>query len=238
MKRDGWALTFAMLFPAVMAWVYFVAVADEGSDGNPVLMTAFGAGKLLQFGFPVLYVWWFERERLRPAWPSTRGLWLGLAFGLGVSLAIFAIYFGWLRGVLSDSTTPQRIFDKVREFGLATPVGFVVLAALISIIHSFFEEYYWRWFVFGWMRRHMRWTAAAIVSGLGFMLHHVIVLNVYFPGRFWTMTAPFSLCIAVGGSAWAWIYHRSESLYATWLSHLVVDVAIMIVGYDLISRYW
>ena len=60
-----------------------------------------------------------------------------------------------------------------------------------------------------------------------------IVLGVFFPGRFWTAAAPLSLCVAVGGAAWAAVYQRSGSLLGPWLSHLIVDAAIMAVGYDL-----
>jgi membrane protease YdiL (CAAX protease family) len=68
------------------------------------------------------------------------------------------------------------------------------------------------------------------------MSHHVIVLSVYFPGRFWSAVVPFSLAIALGGAAWAWIYHKSGSLIGPWISHLIVDVAVMAIGYDLAFR--
>jgi membrane protease YdiL (CAAX protease family) len=44
---------------------------------------------------------------------------------------------------------------------------------------------------------------------------------------------PFALCVAGGGVAWAWLYDRSNSLYAPWLSHLLIDAAVMAIGYDL-----
>jgi membrane protease YdiL (CAAX protease family) len=96
------------------------------------------------------------------------------------------------------------------------------------------EEYYWRWFVFGWLRRQTPLLVAQLLSSLAFMAHHVVILAVFFPGRFWTAAVPFSLCIAGGGFVWAWIYERSGSIYAPWLSHLLIDAAIMAVGYDLL----
>jgi uncharacterized protein len=45
----------------------------------------------------------------------------------------------------------------------------------------------------------------------------------------------FSLSVAVGGAFWAWLYQRTGSLYGPWLSHLLVDAAIFLVGYDLAS---
>jgi hypothetical protein len=33
---------------------------------------------------------------------------------------------------------------------------------------------------------------------------------------------------------WAWLYERTQSVWAPWLSHLVVDAAIYVIGYDLL----
>ncbi len=68
------------------------------------------------------------------------------------------------------------------------------------------------------------------------MGHHVIVLWVYFPGRFAAAVVPFSLAIAFGGAVWAWLYHRTGSLLGPWLSHAIVDFAVMAIGYDLAFR--
>jgi membrane protease YdiL (CAAX protease family) len=74
---------------------------------------------------------------------------------------------------------------------------------------------------------------AIIVSSVGFMAHHVIVLSVYF-GWFSPASVFFSLAVAVGGATWAWIYYRSGSLVGPWASHLLVDVGIFVVGFDLV----
>ena len=74
MKRDLIALAFAMLFPTVMAWVYFVALTPQGTDAatrghgdsatgikpearNPVFQAAYAGSKVVQFSFPLLYLW-------------------------------------------------------------------------------------------------------------------------------------------------------------------------------------
>jgi membrane protease YdiL (CAAX protease family) len=73
------------------------------------------------------------------------------------------------------------------------------------------------------------------ISSLGFMAHHVLVLGKYF-GFSSPATWLFSVCVAVGGAVWAWLYERTESLLGPWLSHLLVDAAIFAIGYDLV-RY-
>jgi uncharacterized protein len=238
MKRDCLVLIVAMTFPSVMAWLYFVELTVEGGRPNEALLFAFSIGKFVQFTFPAAYVWCLERERLRPTPPTRNGLVLSLGFGFATGAAILGLYFGWLKDSPLLADTPAKIYQKVQEFGMATPGRFLLLAGFISIVHSLLEEYYWRWFVFGWLRKYLALWPAIALSSAAFMAHHVIVLGVYFPEQFWNLAVPFSLGVALGGGIWAWIYERSQSLWATWLSHLVIDAAIMAVGFDMISRYW
>jgi membrane protease YdiL (CAAX protease family) len=238
-RAEAAALVFALTFPTAMAWLYFVAVSPaEPADtaANPALQALYAAGKVVQFGFPVVYLWLRDRTALKPSRPSVQGVRLGLAFGLLTALAMWWLYRTWLAGSPLLGATPARLRAKVAQFGLDTPAGFLALAAFLSVAHSFLEEWYWRGFAFARLRRLLPVGAAVAVSALGFMSHHVVVLGVFFPGRFWTAAVPLSLCIAVGGAAWAWVYERSGSLVGPWLSHLVVDAAIMAVGYDLLFR--
>lgn len=230
--RDGLALMFTSLFPLVMTFIYFVVLDNPEAETNRALLTAFGVGKAIQFLFPIVYVFWFEREQLRPSRPTVGGLLLGAGFGLLVGAAMFILYFSAVQHIPAVAEeTPQKVYNRLQQFGHATPLGFLQLAAYICIVHSLLEEYYWRWFVFGWMRRYMPVAAAIVLSSIGFMLHHIVILGVYFPGHFWTLAMPFSLCVAIGGSVWAWIYQRTGSLYAAWLSHGLIDAAIMGLGY-------
>jgi uncharacterized protein len=139
-------------------------------------------------------------------------------------------------GVFED--TPSKVHRLLLDAGFATPGRYLLLAATYAVGHSLLEEYYWRWFVFGWLRRYMPVGVAIAVSALGFMAHHVVLLSVYFPGRFWTLAVPLSLGVAVGGGVWAAIYHRSGSLYAAWLSHGLVDAAIFGVGWAILAPFW
>jgi membrane protease YdiL (CAAX protease family) len=88
--------------------------------------------------------------------------------------------------------------------------------------------------VYGRLRRHVGPGTALIGSGLAFMAHHVVILWVYFPGRFWPVVLPFSLGVAIGGIVWAWLYQRTGSLLGPWVSHYLVDAALMVVGYELV----
>ena len=88
---------------------------------------------------------------------------------------------------------------------------------------------------FGGLRRLMPLGWAVVLSSLAFAAHHVIVLGVYFGWQSWA-TAAFSAGVAVGGAAWAWIYHRGNSLVGPWLSHVLADAAIFLIGYSMVWK--
>ena len=56
-----------------MTWVEFVILPGAGRE-NVALQATFGLGKLVQFSFPILYVWFCRREELAVHKPSARGL--------------------------------------------------------------------------------------------------------------------------------------------------------------------
>ena len=129
-------------------------------------------------------------------------------FGLVVAIAMVAIYHTWLKSAdfFIAGTNPMK--EKISGIGLGQPWKFVALGVFYSLCHSFLEEYYWRWFVFGQLKRLTRFWPAVIVSSLGFMAHHVLVVGTYF-GYQSPITWLFSLAIAIGGGFWAWLYDRS-----------------------------
>ena len=146
------------------------------------------------------------------------------------------LYFGWLRASPPMRSAPTKVVAVLQQMGADQLPGFLLLAVVIVVGNSLLEEYYFRWFIFGRLRAFLPLPAAVAVSSLAFMAHHVILLSVYLPGQFWTLTIPLCLCVAVGGALWAWLYARTGSLYAPWLSHAVIDAAILVVGWNLMHR--
>ena len=229
---DAAALWAAALFPGCATWLEFVVLSRHPSAA---VQAGYAAEKVLQFGFPLVWVVLVQRQSPRPAKPQTAGVAAGLALGAAVLAGMLPLYFLWLKPAGYLSATVGPITEKATALGMGSPDRFVLGGVLLSSVHSFLEEYYWRWFLFGGLRRFMPVAAAVILSSLAFTAHHVIILAVYFGGWSWA-TLFFSLCVAVGGAAWAWIYHRSGSLLGPWLSHLLIDAGIFVVGYDLVWR--
>jgi uncharacterized protein len=237
-RRDGLALVFAMVFPSLMSWIEFWVLPGGGQSHDSALGVVFGLGKVVQFTFPMVYVWLVAPGELQVARPHTRGMGLAVGFALVVAAGVFALYFPFLKHTYIFADTPGKLDVLLDKFHGNTPGTFFSMAIFVSVFHSILEEYYWRWFVFGRLQRYLPLGAALLVSSLAFMAHHVFLLAYFFPGRFWVAAVPFSLCVAGGGIAWAWLYHRYQSLYAPWVSHLLADAAIMVVGYDMVSKYW
>ncbi len=229
---DGLALWTAALFPSLATWIYLVVL---GQDPSAAVQAAYAAEKVVQFAFPLVWVVLVQRQKVRLAKPTAAGVPAGLALGAAVLAGILLLYFLWLKpgGYLAVAAGP--IAAKATALGMGSPARFILGGVLLSSIHALLEEYYWRWFLFGGLRRFMPVAAAVILSSLAFTAHHVILLASFF-GCLSLATVFFSLCVAVGGAAWAWIYHRSGSLLGPWLSHILIDAGIFIVGFDLVWR--
>lgn len=223
-------LVAAMVLPSLVTWLYFVALAE-----SPTLIQqlAYAMGKAIQFALPVVWVLLLRREKLRFARPTMGGLMIGVASGLAILLAMLALYQVWLKPADWFEMVAVPVREKVAGMGVDSVWRFAALGTFYALLHSLAEEYYWRWFVFGRMQRLMSWQVAAAISSLGFMAHHVLLLGTYF-GYTSAAAWVFSLCIAVGGFFWAWLYHRTGTLVGPWVSHLLVDAGIFLIGYDIV----
>jgi uncharacterized protein len=234
------ALAFALLFPTLGIWLYFVAASAPAWTRLLYL-----ASKAVQFSFPLAWTRLADggprrsepAARARPGdrgqrRPAGRGVGLGLAMGLAAAGGLLLGHRFLLAGNPLLAGLPAGIAARLAAIGIDTAGGFLAVAAFYSVIHSLLEEYYWRWFVFGRLRRRLGFPAAAALSSLAFAAHHVVLLGLLL-GSFGPLTWLFSLAVAAGGAAWAWLYEKSGTLAGPWLSHALVDAALMTIGYRL-----
>lgn len=117
--------------------------------------------------------------------------------------------------------------------GADSPAILFAIAMFYALLHSGFEEFYWRGFVFRGLNEHLGVALSVCISSLAFMSHHVLVLAKFF-GYGSMMTYLLALAVGLGGAIWAVIYHRCANLIPGWISHAVVDAAIFIIGYQLV----
>jgi uncharacterized protein len=256
------AVLFALAFPTCFTWVYFVALENSAPWAQQAAWLV-GKGIQFAFPLAWVFLETIRRPPAargtvpvfsadsekgdsprhggcstrrflqRPRWPAAMscGMMLGLGMGAAVSGIMLAAYFGGLAHSDFFARAAEVLRNKLPAFGIDSPRRMIALGVFYSAIHSLLEEYYWRWFVFGQLRRLVPLSAAIVVSSLAFMGHHVIVLSIYLP---WPWAAAASACVAVGGAMWAWLYQRSGSLYAPWVSHLLIDAAIFAIGYEMV----
>lgn len=232
-KAPFWPLILGIFLPTLITWVYFDLLAAY----DPLYQKlAAGLGKGIQFVLPVVGVLLCPRREQfdRPTYQHSALV--GLLFGIVVAGAMFAIFFSVLLPNAIMVGPREEALKKVSGFGLNSPAALIGLGVFYSLVHSAMEEYYWRWFIFRELHERMNLAPAAIISGLGFMSHHVLVLAKYF-GWNSPLTWLFSLGIAIGGSIWALIYRRFGTILGPWLSHLLVDAAIFAIGYHLLFVY-
>ena len=200
------ALVFCMLLPTVATLLYFVVLS-----GSPWMKIVYFGSKVVQFSFPVVWVLAIQRRRIRLAPPDSRSVIVGLLLGLAIVAVALIAYFGFLKSSTFLGNASELIAEKVTDMGLTSPTIYIAFALFLAVLHSFMEEYYWRWFVYGQLQRVTRQQFAMILSSLAFMSHHVIVIHQFMNN--WPATVLFSLCVAIGGYLWAWLYWRYRSLY-------------------------
>lgn len=217
-------LLVGLVLPSFAAWAYFHRWA-----GTPAMMPLYAAGKVIQFGLPILWVWLFARQ-----WPrgilAWRGISLALAFGVATALTIVAAYVCWAADQTLWQAAAKRMTGRMEQAGFADPRWFLAMAAFYCVAHSGLEEYYWRWFIFGRLDERLPLAPAIAIASLAFAAHHALIVAAFFPGEpAWI--AGLTLGVATGGGVWCWLYHRSGSLLGPWMSHALVDAALMTVGY-------
>lgn len=222
--------TLQFVFPAVLVMLLRVRrrVGSDGASGG----WRMAAVVRLQARRAKLRLWQLCRPRSRWFRRNVGSLAIGVGFGLLVLAAMFGLYQLMWSANPAFAGASQAIRKKIVGLGIDRLWMYAAVGVFYALCHSALEEYYWRWFVFGQLRNRLRLVSAVAISSLAFMAHHVILLATYF-GWSSPWTYAFSLSVAAGGAFWAWLYERSGSLIGPWLSHLVVDAAIFLVGYDL-----
>lgn len=255
-KIEPGVLLLAVLVPTVVTFIYFVLLKDQ-----PAVMQqfAYSIGKGFQFALPLVWVWLICGDPIGGLFPLKRESFAssdppggnvaqrtdgmkaagvstaiaGVGFGLLVTAAVFIGFYWVLVPLGIADTLVAEVKQKVARMSLQSPLKFAMLGVFYALVHSYLEEYYWRWFVYRRLLGHVNQRSAVAISSLGFMAHHVILMATFL-GWDSPMTYVISASVAVGGAVWAWLYHRSGRLLWPWISHMIVDAAIFALGYVLV----
>src|SRR5688572_24497142 len=135
------AISFALVYPTLLTWLYFIALKHESAAVQQVTYTL---GKLVQFGFPLVWTRFYRPEVISWPRPALAGVIEGLAFGAIVAGGILLAYHFWLAPIGFFEAATEPILEKLTALDLLTPSAFIVLGVFYSLVHSLLEEYYWR----------------------------------------------------------------------------------------------
>jgi len=224
MKNKKAILAILLLVPVPSIGVFAAMILFPNSPTGAVI---FAICKLWLFAFPALWFKYAEKGKFRLSPPQKGGLFMGLAAGALISLAIFLFYM--LAGArLIDSSL---IIDKIVNTGLASPARYIVAAAYWILVNSILEEYVWRWFVVRQLQTLVSKIPAILCSALFFTLHHIVAMQIYLSPL---AVLVCSAGIFIGGAVWSLMYIRYKSILPGYLSHAIVDLSIFAIGASII----
>ncbi len=207
-----------------------VAIALHGAPG--------AAGSLL-WAFAKLWfllgpaLWFLLKERQPLSWSPLAagqrfaGISAGLATGFVMAAGIVAAYL--LFGKNQFDPAPMR--ELLSTAGLTSPERYLLMAAYWTLFNSVVEEYAFRWFLYRQSERQVAPFGAVLLAAFLFTVHHSIALSAYVP---WHLNALASLGVFAAGVIWSTLYARFRSIWPGYVSHLLADVAVFAVGYDIL----
>ena len=219
----------ALVVPCLGALAYFVLFKDSG-----LVRVLYSLTKVFTLLWPVLALTLLLRQGL-PKWApgptALRAQLPGLATGLLIGAAVLALSQTGLSEVVRRGAPAIR--EQGERFGILRHYWFY--AILLSSAHALLEEYYWRWFVYGQLRRLLPPAAAHGLAGIAFGAHHVVITGVYFG---WAWGGVFGAGVALGGVIWSVMFERQRTLAGAWTSHMIVDLSLMAVGHRALWGTW
>lgn len=225
--RRAWlALLPAAVVPLLASLFYFVLF-----DGFFFARIIYAGSKIFIILWPLAAVYFILRvplPKLRTAWRRhLAALPSGIAFGVLVVALMWGLMRTPMAGVIAAGAPEMR--RKAMEFGLLE--HYWLFAVYLSLANSLVEEYYWRWFLYGRLRELVRPPWAHGLAGIAFAAHHVVVTSVFF-SLAWGLFLGALVC--AGGIIWSLMYEKQKTVAGAWISHLVVDLGIMILGYGIL----
>lgn len=227
-KRSA-GLALLLLVPAASIGP-LAAMLLEATRGSPVGQAIYVLCKAWIAVLPVLWLVLVDKGRL--SWSPPRRGGFAVAAGLGVLISAVIVLAYWLLGDrLIDERAAEEMRTVVAEIGLESKAKYLGLTVYICLFNSLMEEYVWRWFVFRKCEALVGGAAGVALSALFFTLHHILALSAYFD---WPVVALGSAGVFIGGATWSWCYLKFRSIWPGYVSHLIVDVTVLWIGWQLI----
>ncbi len=218
---------------AILALLFLVPAPIVGTAvgmvlyPGPVGSAVYGLSKLWMWVLPAL--WWLAVDKAKPGWskPDKGGFAVAAGLGLAIGAVIVAAYF--LVG--SYMIDAEQVRQVAAGNQLTSLPRYLALCAYLILVNSVMEEYVYRWFIFRKFESLLPSWAAVFAAAACFTAHHVIALVAQLG---WFAGCLCSLGVFIGGVVWSWLYLRYRSIWPGYLSHAIVDVVVLAIGYVLI----
>jgi len=120
---------------------------------------------------------------------------------------------------LLDFNSIKESLEKIN----VTSSTYLYVALIIIFVNPLLEEYFWRGFVFRVFDKYWKgyWT------GILFALHHMIIIAQWFN---WWQFLLVTIFLSLVGILFNWMYKQTDSIYASWFTHFIADLIIVIIG--------
>ena len=175
---------------------------------------------------PVIWLLKVENKPLQISQPNQFDWITGVIIGLLMFSIILTIYWLLLRYWIDVEIIQDRL-DKI--LGQINRQHFVIVGAYFIFINALIEEYFWRWFIYSRCEELVKSKLAVWLTALFFTLHHTIGLAVF---TNWQITLIGSLAVFIAGIVWSEYYRRYRSLWSNYFSHVIADLALHIVAWQ------
>ena len=218
--RIRWfVVLLALVVPFLMSLIYFVLL-----PGTWLVNGLYVVMKIMLVVWPAVATLLILRERLDLGLSNG---WRLAMVGVGWGLGIVTLMLGLMVTPLGDIIRAGADNIQTKVEGMGVLDHFVWSALFLSVIHSLIEEVYWRRFVAGNLLHLVSPWKAHLLAGIGFSAHHIVVVSQFFPLG---MAFFLGSCVGIGGVLWSVLMVKQRSLLGAWMSHMVVDIGIMIIG--------
>ncbi len=210
------------LYPTIAALYYYLYL-----DYNP--LPFYVISKIVQL---IIAIWVFLRFRGLPRVKSFNKISVSLTITstvfppllLFLAILVFSYTQSW-------ENVQRAIVEKIYLFSLHNWYIYFVFATVISFLHSFMEEFYWRIVFFNLLRNSFTFLKSSFFSSLFFSLHHLVVIIELAGDNNYFVVALAWVAIILGFSWWNWLYVATGSIVYPWVSHILCDKVIFIFGW-------